>query len=162
MQVFICISHIFIHARPNRVSRNLLKIDFLSECLKTMEYLTTNNQTSNQTFKLTLLCLVKSQKENFSTKLRTDCFYLLSPNIRMHDSLHHCPNISRGTRICLTTSRQFMSGDHFLFSHNLYVSSSCDILRRNQMLVTIFNRLRCALYISKQGNINFSVRHLTI
>ena len=50
----------------------------------------------------------------------------------IHDVLYTVPILLR-RRICITI-KTFLVGDHFLYSHDLYVSCSHDAVRRNRML----------------------------
>ena len=44
-------------------------------------------------------------------------------------------------RICITI-KTFLVGDHFLYSHDLYVSFSHDAVRRNKMLGAVSRKSR--------------------
>ena len=52
----------------------------------------------------------------------------------LHAVLYTFPMLLR-RRICLTI-KMFLVGDHFLYSHELYVSFSHDAIRRNKMVVS--------------------------
>ena len=50
----------------------------------------------------------------------------------LHDALYPVPILLR--RIICITIKRFLVGDHFLYSHDLYVSFSHDAVRRNKIL----------------------------
>ena len=64
----------------------------------------------------------------------------LSVCLFLHDVPYTVPILLR--RIICITIKTFLVGDHFLYSHDLYVSFSHDAVRRNKMLGVVSRKSR--------------------